>query len=355
MLPQSHERLVPLAQASEALLSPITAVGPRRRALEQASGCVVAETPRAERDHPVARVALRDGFTVVSRDTVGATPYAPVYLSAALAPVWAGDQMAAAFDAVLPPEAVNMAGLGAEILRDVPPGFESRGAGHDLASGAALVGSGTRLRPHHLALLALAGVSEVAVRVPLLDIQGSGPLAAMIAALAVAEGAEVTTDDDSAMTIVLAAPGQTATAAAASRLARAGTLAAHGLAVRPGESIALGQLASAKGSMRPAVIVPDRLDDAIAAWLLLIRPCLARLSGLSVPAQQEVLPLTRKLVSAPGMADLVLLRRTGEASWEPLAVGDLPWSAFAAAEAYAVVAAESEGLPAGAMLAGLVL
>ena len=355
MLPRSHERLMPFAQASEALLLPVAAVAPGRRALEQAAGCVTAETLRAVRDFPGTRVALRDGFMVASRETVGATPYAPVYPSAVPVPVWAGDPMGDAFDAVLPPDAMNWGTTGAEILRDVPPGFESRGAGHDLPFGAALVDGGTRLRPHHLALLALAGVCAVSVRVPSLDIEGSGPLAAMIAAMAVAEGAEVTTGGESDMLIVLAAPGQAATAAAASRLARAGTLAAHGLAVRPGESIALGQIRSPSGSAKPVVVVPDRLDDAMAAWLLLIRPCLARLSGLSAPPRQEVLPLARKVVSASGLADLILLRRTSASCWEPLAVGDLPWNAFPAADAYAVVAAESEGLPAGALLAGLSL
>jgi hypothetical protein len=64
-----------------------------------------------------------------------------------------------------------------------------------------------------------------------------------------------------------------------------------------------------------------------------------------------VLPLMRKIVSNPGISDLVLLRLTTEAGsgrlWQPLATGDFPWTAIAHADAWLLVAPECEGYAAG--------
>ena len=69
-----------------------------------------------------------------------------------------------------------------------------------------------------------------------------------------------------------------APAAAADRsvqsLARAGRVEAHGIAITPGETAAFGVVGS-----RPVLLLPGRIDAALAVWLLLGRRMLARLSG----------------------------------------------------------------------------
>jgi molybdopterin biosynthesis enzyme len=68
----------------------------------------------------------------------------------------------------------------------------------------------------------------------------------------------------------------------------------------------------------------------------------------------ETLPLARKVVSDPGLSDLVLLRRAkaadGSGVWEPLATGDIPFAAIAHADAWLLVEPESEGYAAGRMI-----
>jgi hypothetical protein len=96
------------------------------------------------------------------------------------------------------------------------------------------------------------------------------------------------------------------------------------------------------------VHVPERLDGVVATFAALLLPILARLSGREIAL--ETRPATRKLTSQIGMTDVALLARvTG--GWEPLAVGDLPLWAVGAADAFALLPPDEEGLPAGAAVA----
>ncbi len=97
----------------------------------------------------------------------------------------------------------------------------------------------------------------------------------------------------------------------------------------------------------PVFLVPDRLEAALAIWLMLLRPCLDRLTG-TPPAEAAIRgPLTRKIASTVGLTEVALLRRT-PAGLEPVAVADLTLSAVAAADAWLAVPPNSEGFAAGA-------
>ena len=72
------------------------------------------------------------------------------------------------------------------------------------------------------------------------------------------------------------------------------------------------------------------------------------------PTTTQIRPLGRKLASAVGVCDIVLLATNGDA-WDPLAVGDLPWSALARAEAVALTEPGSEGAAAGSLFAARLL
>jgi molybdopterin biosynthesis enzyme len=94
------------------------------------------------------------------------------------------------------------------------------------------------------------------------------------------------------------------------------------------------------------VLLPGRLEDTLAAWLLLARPCLDCLTGLAAERPSAARPLARKIASASGMAELVLLKREAD-RWKPLAAGDISWAAMADADAWLAIPAQSEGFAAG--------
>jgi molybdopterin biosynthesis enzyme len=123
-------------------------------------------------------------------------------------------------------------------------------------------------------------------------------------------------------------------------LARAGEVAVHGIAIAPGETVALGRVAR-----RPVLAIPGRLDSALAVWLLIGRALLARLRGGMVDDTPSDVSLARKVTSRLGLTELVLVRRAGE-TVAPLTSDYLSLAALAGADGWLVVPAESEGWPA---------
>jgi molybdopterin biosynthesis enzyme len=126
-------------------------------------------------------------------------------------------------------------------------------------------------------------------------------------------------------------------------LAREGRLAIHGVALTPGETGALGFV-----GIRPVLLLPGRLDAALALWLVVGRRLLDRLAASKSSENEptEILPLARKVTSTVGLAELVPVRRNaGEA--EPLATKYLPLSSLARSDGWILVPADSEGYSAG--------
>jgi molybdopterin biosynthesis enzyme len=76
----------------------------------------------------------------------------------------------------------------------------------------------------------------------------------------------------------------------------------------------------------------------------------AALAGAQEAASLEAAPLARKISSAPGVSELVLVRMEGGA-WSPFGAGASPLSAIARAHGYLIVPAASEGMAAGALVA----
>ena len=128
-------------------------------------------------------------------------------------------------------------------------------------------------------------------------------------------------------------------------LAREGELSVHGIALTPGETAALGFVGS-----RPALLLPGRLDAALAVWLVVGRRLLARLSGGDDGELTATATLARKVASPVGLAEFVPVRRSGDMA-EPLAAKYLPFSALSRADGWILVPADSEGYPEGATVA----
>ncbi len=364
-------RLVPLGDALTTLVSVCGAVAAVALPVAEACGRVAAAPVEAPAPVPDRALALRDGWAVLAQETLGASSYSPSYAATLPPRVRPADPLPEATDAVLPLPFVDASAVPCEIYGSVAPLDGVRGRGGDLAEGTLLVDAGEALRPEQVALLRLAGVSEIEVRLPsvlVLSIGGAdgpSPAAAYVAAAVERDGAAIHVEsigssDPAALARVLSAQeadlvlllGDSSCGGTISRaLSLSGELLAHGLAVRPGESMGCGLLPRVSRSGKiPVVFGPERLECVLAAWLLLARPCLDRLAGRKPREPAAYLPLKRKIVSAPGMSDLVLLRRTsgaqGKRMWEPLATGDIPWAAILDAEGWRLVPPDSEGFPA---------
>jgi molybdopterin biosynthesis enzyme len=122
-------------------------------------------------------------------------------------------------------------------------------------------------------------------------------------------------------------------------LAERGEVIAHGLALQPGRTAAIGRIGST-----PVVVLPGAPDQALAVWWTLVLPALDRWGAGQRKTASRL--LAQKIASSVGIAELVLLGEE-EGAWMPLAVGDLPLAAIARATAWLVVPGDSEGYAAG--------
>jgi molybdopterin biosynthesis enzyme len=131
-------------------------------------------------------------------------------------------------------------------------------------------------------------------------------------------------------------------------LAQGGVLVAHRVAVRAGETTAIGRLGST-----PLVALAGLPDHVFAGFLAFVQPALDRLSGRARRVSLT-LPIARKIASRVGLAEIVLLAREKD-NWVPLAVGDLSLEAMRLADAWLAVPGDSEGYAAGTPVAATLL
>lgn len=351
--------------AALAALLVLAPVAPCRVAPAQALGRVLASPIVADTPVPLRPIALCDGWAVAAAETDGASPYAPAPLGTC-ARVTAGQDLPTGTDAVLPAFDVSADGPVAMALQPVAPGESVRRPGEDIAEGSVLRAAGQRLGARDLPALAALGVRDVLVRMPRLawittnDEGAADPvhdtLLAMLAALAPAAAFRAfppVPDDPVAIAAVLRDAAETCDAILlaggtregaddrrAAALRAAGALVIHGIGVRPGTNAGFGAVAG-----RPALLLPGRVEDALAAWLLLGRPLLARLTGEGAAPPLRA-RLAGKVASMVGMAEFVPVRLEGGLA-EPLAVGAMPPGVLAAADAVLLVPPGTEGHDAG--------
>ncbi|WP_019905161.1 molybdopterin-binding protein [Methylobacterium sp. 77] len=351
--------LMPLTEALARLL--VAAPVPSSLVLVgEAVGLVLADDVAAATEFPITASARRDGWAVAGADVTGASAYAPVGLLSAPRWVEAGDGMPLGTDTVLPPEALDTSG---EIVADAALGEGVSRGGQEIAHDDLLARSGLRLTPLGAVALEAAGIRKVAIRRPHILVIGIGDgpsssVADAVAAWAVAAGGRVTRgrsarDMESiarAMTVELAdamfvvgGTGLGRTDHSAAALARRGRLDAHGIALRPGESTGFGWLGTV-----PTLLLPGRPDSALAAFLALGRPLLARLSGMMVSTRPKA-PLSRKISSSIGMTEIVFARLSNGIV-EPLGGADLPLRRLILAEGAVLVPPEREGYPEGELV-----
>ena len=353
--------LTPLEIPLAALLRGLAPVASSELPLSDALHCVAAEMPPLWA-LPPQDVAARDGWAIRANDLVGASSYSPLPL--ARSPTWveAGDAMPDGCDCVLDADLVEVAGPLAQVLAEAVPGQGVRRSGHDIVDGGAVARPGWRVSARDLLIARAAGLEKLKVRRPrlrLVNIPGGHVTAHLIAETARTAGAEVTSveagardaasvaracgDDACDLLITIGGSGVGGGDAAVTALAARGELIAHGIALEPGRTSAVGRIGAT-----PVLALPGAPDQAFAAWLALAPPVLERLSGFR-PREMLSLPLARKIASSVGIAEVALLERT-EGAWMPLAVGDLSLQAIGRADAWLLVPGASEGFAAGTLV-----
>ena len=354
---QRIARLLPLREVFTALDVLAKPVAMREIDLASAIGRILADDVRSPSPWPPKPTALHDGWAVRAELLADAGPYAPVPLAG---PAWieAGTFMPATADAVLPPDAIAMNDGQVEATAAVASGEGVLPAAADAAANFVLRRTGERLRRTDAAVLRAVGLSKARVRVPRVrvaltrttaDAEDTG--SPLICSIVEHAGGEVVFDramlleraltDGVDLVIGIGGTGVGRGDASVQTLARVGSVAVHGMAITPGGTAALGDVDG-----RPVLLVPGRLDAALAALLIIGRPLLARLTGAKDDEPASLVKLTRKVSSPIGLAELVPVRRV-DGGVEPLGSSPIPWHAFSRADGWILVPAESEGYQAG--------
>lgn len=340
----------------------IEAVNPQRWAVAATLGYTLADDVVTS-EHPAHPIALRDGFAVEANAIADASSYTPMALPLPIRRIDVGEPMPEGTDAVLPLDAVMLRGNQADAVAPVTTGEGVLPAGGDTAPHAVMRRAGERMRSIDIAAVDAAGIKSVLIwepRIavvlgvePILPLRGvPGLLVRSVfeAGATVSNRPDMTlnsavTDDRNHAIIAFGGTGSGRNDGAVQALARLGRVETHGVAISPGETTAFGFAGA-----RPVLLVPGRLDAALAAWLLIGRAIAARLCGRGIEGKTLVLPLKRKVTSTIGMTELIPVRCAGGMA-EPLASGYLSFMALAQSDGWIVVPAESEGFPAGAQVA----
>ena len=309
--------------------------------VEDAAGRVTAEPVWATRSSPPFDAAGMDGIAVRAADTLGASETTPVYLEPdAYDVVDTGDPMPDGRDAVVMREHVHYRGAAAELRAAVPPYQHVRSIGEDISAAELLLPEGHRLRAVDLAAAAAAGATHLSVRrAPVVLILPTGdevrPIGTptgpgeildtnslMLATQAREAGCEarclpIEPDDPAGLAgavrgavagcdllIIVAGSSAGRDDYTASIVAELGTLAVHGVAVRPGHPVVLGVV---EGT--PVLGAPGYPVSAALTFDIFAGPLLADLEG-SMPRRRPRARarLARKLASPLGMDDWVRVR-----------------------------------------------
>ena len=296
------------------------------------------------RSWPQHDIASVDGWALRASDLVGASSYTPLPL--AKPPVWveAGDRIPEVCDCVLDEDSVDLSGPIAQVLAEAIPGQGVRRKGGAIADPGGIAGAWRA-----------GDLSAHRPRVRLVNVPGGGITAKLIANGLREAGVDVACVEATArdmasigkqldsgdcdLLIIVGGSGVGRTDASVIALATRGEVIAHGLALQPGRTVAVGKIGQAA-----VIVIPGAPDQALAVWWAIVLPVLDRLAGRE--RGTLTLPLARKIASTVGLAEIVLLERQADA-WMPLATGDLPLETVARADAWLLVSDSSEGYAAG--------
>jgi molybdopterin biosynthesis enzyme len=211
--------------------------------------------------------------------------------------------------------------------------------------------------------MAAAGIAEVTIRLPRIALAYAGAaktpwldaIHTTLARCAAAAGcvvrepagtlAKALSDGQCDAVIGIGGTGSGRRDDAVQELAQRGRVEAHGIAIAPGDTTAFGFVGE-----RPVLLVPGRLDAALAVWLLLGRQLAARLAGGGMDAMPVAVMLRRKVTSTIGLAELIAVS-CSDGMAEPFGSGYLSLTALTRSDGWIVVPPDSEGFAAGSQVA----
>ena len=319
---------------------------------------------------------VTDGFAVRSNDVLGASPYNPITLTVGARPgepacqavsVVSGTRFPAGFDCILPTDRVERTGNSIEVFDAVPRGGGIVRTGTVLPANGCVLSEGVRLTAPSLLLLSELGINAVEVRRrPRVAVHafgaksGAGMSRALLARLVEGHGATVSggvsegVSADPAFTKARAGEADLVLLvgrsgwgddddAAAQVLNAGGSIDAHGLALKPCDSVGFGAVASV-----PVLLLPGAPLSTIVAVEVLVTRLLRRWCELPSRGEGEPRTLARKISSPVGMAEWVPVADEGDARVSPIALPSLAATAvFAKADAYTLIPAGAEGFGPG--------
>lgn len=370
-------------------------VGKVETSIHSAFNRVLAEDVIAEDDLPRFDRSAVDGFAVRAEDTFGASQFKPKILRLTNADeisegeakqLWTGNLIPKGANAVIMLENVRKLNGEIEVWAPVTPGENVAKKGEDVAKGQVAVKAGTRLRPHHLGLIASLGIKEVTVyekpRVAVLATgnelvePGRKPNEGqifeanrlIISGLCMELGAEpidlgIARDDVKEIAqrimyglenadMVITTGGTSVGAldlvpSAVNSLGKPGVLV-HGIAMRPAMPTAL---AAIKG--KPIIILSGNPVAAIFGFEVFARPLIAKMQGLESESRPIITAkMTRRIPAALGRRTFIRVRvyrnEKGEFLAEPISAGGSGViSTMVRANGYVIVPENREGIEAG--------
>jgi molybdopterin molybdotransferase len=365
--PHRLARLTPLVEALRHIDRCVAPVAPRVVEITAAHNHALAAADIAVTEaRPSTPIALRDGWAVKAEATLDAGSYAPAVLARQPVIVEVGDPLPADTDAVAPPDTVEFRGALATALLPVTAGDGVLPRGADASPGEAMFKAGRRVSWVDVVVLTAIGRPSVTVRQPRVRVTPCRPgnvildgIVNLLSGAVAGEGGIAIKNDpthasdldegfvgeDTDAFIVVGGSGVGERDRSVETLVGLGQLAFHGVGLTPGETTAFGIARS-----RPVLVVPGRIDAALAAWLVLGRYMLSRLCGRDVEDTIWPVTLTRKITSTVGLAEVVVARREANRAM-PLAAGYLSLQALAGADGWIFVPADLEGIAADATVA----
>jgi len=393
---KGFEKLTNIDKAFSTLLKKLKPerLGSERIPIHAALGRVTAEDIIAENDLPPFDRSEVDGYAVRAQDTFEASQFNPKTLRLTeneeiheneARQIWTGNPLPKGADAVVMLEYTKRAQGKIEVEIAVTPRGNVSKRGEDVQRGEIAIKAGTRLKPHHVGMLAALGVTHVnVVKKPKVAILSTGNELVELGHKAKPNqivdsnkliffgmcqelGAEpldlgIAKDDLQKISTkiregleradVVITTGGTSVGypdlvpAAVNQIGTPGVIV-HGIAMRPGMPTALAVLQG-----KPVFILSGNPVAAMIGFEIFARPLILRLLGVeSEPRPVLKAKLTRKVASALGrriFLRVTVFERNGEFFAEPIRIkGAGILSTMTKANGYVIIPENREGLEEG--------
>lgn len=394
---KGFQKLTPVEDAQHAFLSNLNLQPTPRTTIHttEALNRVLAEDIMAKTDLPRFDRAAVDGYVVRAEDTFGATQYKPCIFQFTkedaltqnqTKQVWTGNPLPRNASAVAMLEDTETAKAKLEVWTPLTPGENISKRGEDILEGQIAIQAGTRLKPHHLGLVAALGETHVKVHEkPKVAIIATGNELAelgtrlqenqiydtnrlVLSGLCLENGAEpldlgIVKDSVNDITerlrvavekadLTLTSGGTSVGGAdlvpdAVNNLGKPGIII-HGIAMRPAMPTALAAIGN-----KPMIILPGNPVAAIIGFEVFARPLLARLQGLkqAEPRPTVKAEMTRRTATTLGRKNYLRVHvryKNGRLCAEPIsAKGSSMFSTMTRSNGYVIVPEDREGLEKG--------